>query len=355
MSVKGSLMLHVYPQMNRPRKKINSKPVDDDQKDHHHVTSEDSQVLAKSTDVDIDSRPSSSARVPPPDISCSPIVPGVEQIRGQEGVDTGTRKNSTSTPVEKNKIKSLSSPQKIMREKLAEEHRNRNHSSSDEEDHPKAPRIPTSNHKPKNETQTFKEPSNQSNTLVFTVADIKSLELAHVKDAIEVLKSEGITLCNDGVVANGVNFKKRLSDGSNISSGGSSGYLGCSSGSGSSQRSRLSIAPEAVVDRHNVISKLPDRNNFTPLQNSNTKDATKSKTNDTVISSATSLQKSEKSDSQVSSIATVAKNIANNAPVSDQKRRGRKKKDTSAADDKVDKKSLSGKEEMSDVSLEQKP
>ena len=48
---------------------------------------------------------------------------------------------------------------------------------------------------------------------------MKSLELPHVKDAIEVLKSEGITLCTDGVVTNGVTFKKRLSDGSNISSG----------------------------------------------------------------------------------------------------------------------------------------
>jgi len=340
-----------------PKKKIHSKPVDDDQKDHH-VTSEDSQdqVLAKSTDMDLDSRPSSSASVPPPDISCSPIpiVSGVEQIRGPEGADIGARKNSASTPVEKNKIKSLSSPQKIMREKLAEEHRNRNHSSSDEEEQTKASRIPTSNHKPKNDSQTFKEPANQSNSLVFTVADMKSLELPHVKDAIEVLKSEGITLCTDGVVTNGVTFKKRLSDGSNISSGGSSGYLGCSSGSGSSQRSRLSIAPEAVVDRHNVISKLPDRNNFTTLQNSDNKDATKStsKTNDTVNSSATSLQKS---DSQVSSIATVAKNSANNTPVTEQKRRGRKKKDTGATDDKVDKKSFSGKEEMSDASVEQKP
>ena len=73
------------------------------------------------------------------------------------------------------------------------------------------------------------------------MADPKSLELDRVKEALKVLESEGIVKCTmNGETSTSTGLKKRLSDGSNVSSGGSSGYLGggSSSSGSSSQRSR---------------------------------------------------------------------------------------------------------------------
>jgi len=120
---------------------------------------------------------------------------------------------------------------------------------------------------------TSKSPRLTDNIVIsFSVADMKSLDHAEVRAALDTLKNHGIVRLETSA------GKKRLSDGSNISCGGSSGYLGgsssgvTSSSGSSSQRSRLSIAPETNVEKHNVIAKLPSNNRINLIKESNDDD-----------------------------------------------------------------------------------
>ena len=188
-----------------------------------------------------DTRPSSSADISRPEISCSPII---AQVTDHDHENVRVARNSTSTPVEKNKKSSvMSSPQKMLKKKLIKNVNNE--VSSDEED---AKLVEKSHSKPKSNTKQnnvtedshFKEPSLLTDNIVisFSVADMKSLDHAEVKTALDTLKNHGIVRLETSA------GKKRLSDGSNISCGGSSGYLGgsssgvTSSSGSSSQRSR---------------------------------------------------------------------------------------------------------------------
>ena len=201
--------------------------------------------LGKSSDSCPDSsRPGSSPAVPLA-TSLSPIP----QLMEEEGGAGGKQRNSTSTPLtEKNGKKTgLSSPQKLIRRKY-EENRNKADNSSEDENNfvDKPERSKKSKQKSPNndESSVFKEPSLllDQRTRSFTAEDAKTWDLPKVKELLEELKSLGIEPTETPV-----SVKKRLSDGSSISAGGSSGYLGgsssgvTSSSGTSSQRSRLFI------------------------------------------------------------------------------------------------------------------
>ena len=205
--------------------------------------------LGKSSDSWPDSsRPGSSAGVSPAVPLATSLSP-IPQLMEEEGGAGGKQRNSTSTPLtEKNGKKTgLSSPQKLIRRKY-EENRNKADNSSEDENNfvDKPERSKKSKQKSPNndESNVFKEPSLllDQRTRSFTAEDAKTWDLPKVKELLEELKSLGIEPTETPV-----SVKKRLSDGSSISAGGSSGYLGgsssgiTSSSGTSSQRSRLFI------------------------------------------------------------------------------------------------------------------
>merc|ERR1712029_137579 len=205
----------------------------------------------------------------------------------------GKQRNSTSTPLtEKNGKKTgLSSPQKLIRKKY-EENRNKGDNSSEDEndfvDKPERSKKSKQKSPYNDESSVFKEPSLllDQRTRSFTAEDSKTWDLPKVKELLEELKSLGIEQTETPV-----SVKKRLSDESSISAGGSSGYLGgsssgvTSSSGTSSQRSRLSIAPETKIEQHGVIPPLPS----VPVNNC--KDNVSSPTDDKDVTQVASPQK----------------------------------------------------------------
>ena len=201
--------------------------------------------LGKSSDSCPDSRPGSSAGVSPAVPLATSFSP-IPQMMEEEGGAVLKQRNSTSTPVTEKNVKKtgLSSPQKLIRKKLTENRNNKADNSSDEESNSTdKPERRKTKHKSLNndESNLFKEPSIlcDQRTRSFTVVDVKTWDLPRVKEVLEELKTLGIEQTETPV-----GVKKRLSDGSIISAGGSSGYLGgsssgiTSSSGSSSQRSR---------------------------------------------------------------------------------------------------------------------
>ena len=244
--------------------------------------------------------------------------------------------------------KTLSTPQKLIRKKqlLKSGQNERDSSEDDDEERVEKVRKPRAKAdvSPGDET-IFKEPSLLSETISFSVSEVKSLELPEVKQALEVLRAHGIVLIEKGL-------KKRLSDGSNFSSGGSSGYLGgSSSGSGvtsSSGRSRLSMAPETNVPTHNVIAPLP------AARNSMIKE-----TNDDHVEKIEDAIKTSEADSKVTEEAVNEESkVVNKHYVADVEvsvktpgKRGRKKKEVDDKKDKSSKKVYTKRREKDTASV----
>jgi len=269
------------------KKKIDSKDINSEQdlpssssnlikmneksSEAHHADDETTQPQHKQdTDSGPESRPGSSQAIQSPDISCSPIIALISNANhGREGSqDPSVRRTSTPGQKCKSIAPGLSSPQKHLRKKLRQEMSPNQNSSEDE-----APMKKQETNKqksriiPEDETQIFKEPtplsSPEGRVISFLLPDSKTLKNSKYQKALEALTELGIVQI-DPPVTN----KKRLSDVSALSSGGSSGYLGGSSSgvtssSGGSGRSRLSIAPETNIEKHQVISKLPNRSLLT--------------------------------------------------------------------------------------------
>ena len=199
--------------------------------------------LGKSSDSCPDSRPGSSAGVSPAVPLATSFSP-IPQMMEEEGGTVLKQRNSTSTPVTEKNVKKtgLSSPQKLIRKKQTE-NRNKDNSSDEESNIDNKPERKKTKHKSMNndESNLFKEPSLSCDqrTRSFTATDAKTWDQPRVKELLEELKSLGIEQTETPV-----GVKKRLSDGSTISAGGSSGYLGgsssgiTSSSGSSSQRSR---------------------------------------------------------------------------------------------------------------------
>jgi len=157
-----------------------------------------------------------------------------------------------------------------------------------------------------------------------------------VKELLEELKSLGIEQTETPV-----GVKKRLSDGSTISAGGSSGYLGgsssgiTSSSGSSSQRSRLSIAPETKIEKHSVIPPLPS----VPINNC--KDTVSSASDDKDVTENAKQQKEEESSESTPPPESAAVSL-----VKTPGKRGRKRKDATAeGKEKINKKVLTKKKD----------
>ena len=209
------------------------------------------------------SRPASSQAVASHNISCSPITPAAGQGELQV-VETqqGSQRPANSTPLH-NKRKTvastaLSSPQQQLRDKQKQGCR------QTEEETAQPPGEPA---------DSFIKPSTASRAsprLLFSVADMPgaSLTLAFTSDPpperLEALLAglAGLGCRQEAGQEPAARPAKRLSEVTNSSYGGSSGYLGGSSsgaGSGSStgSRSRLSLAPESHIRPHSIIAPLP--------------------------------------------------------------------------------------------------
>merc|ERR1740116_602179 len=125
-------------------------------------------------------------------------------------------------------MSTLSSPQKMIRKK-ATEARNR-HNLSDDDDIEEARQERVKKPKKSPPENAFKDPGASpapalgGQTISFSVTDPSALDSAQFKEALEMLKTIGIVQCEAQPAV-----KKRLSDQSTLSLGGSSGYLGGSS------------------------------------------------------------------------------------------------------------------------------
>ena len=250
--------------LDLPTNSCSSVVVQEKSSDANHADDETTRSQHKEeTESGPDSRPSSSQAIQSPDISCSPII--ALENQGREGSHDPTARR-TSTPGHRNRVPvlGLSSPQKTLRKKHQEEISYQN-SSEDEVNVRPEKKSKLKSKSIAEEDTTFKEPTSlNTSSDQFLRIPGKTWINPKFQEELERLKCEW----NVDIVDAPAAPKKRLSDVSAISSGGSSGYLGGSSSGitsnsgsgGSNKRSRLSIDPETRIERHQELAKLPKRN-----------------------------------------------------------------------------------------------
>jgi len=214
------------------------------------------------------SRPHSRAHLT--DISCSPIVGSDEGSSGSGHNTVYSKERKTSTPGHK----ALSSPQKMLRKKLVTAPPNLDTS---EEENAKEVNKPPDNQddgggKDKDveeeldDTPKLEEPSPRSQSGNMISLDIVATDAENLK-AVEAIVEQFKTKLQEAgarLFERPRKLEKRLSDVSSLSrssSGASSGYLAGSSSNASSsegsKRSRLSMNPDVVIERHKIVGKLP--------------------------------------------------------------------------------------------------